>query len=44
LALAVLSLVIAVVIVLATGNRRERRQRSTPLNVGRYRDDRSWGR
>jgi hypothetical protein len=42
--LAALSLAIAAVIVFGTSSRRERRQRSTPLNLGRYRDDRSWGR
>lgn len=42
--LAALALAIAAVIVFGTSNRRERRQRSTPLNLGRYRDDRSWGR
>ena len=42
LLLAVGSLVIAALIVFGTSSRRQRRQRSTPLNVGRYRDDRSW--
>ncbi len=44
LLLAVASLVVAALIVFGTGSRRERRQRSTPLNVGRYRDERSWSR
>ena len=44
LLLAVVSLVIAALIVFATSSRRERRQHSTPLNVGRYRDERSWSR
>ena len=44
LLLAVGCLVIAALIVFGTGSRRQRRQRSTPLNVGRYRDDSSWSR
>jgi hypothetical protein len=44
LLLAVVALVIAALIVFGTSNRRERRQRSTPLNLGRYRDDRTWAR
>lgn len=40
--MAVLALAIAALIVFGTSSRRERRQHSTPLNVGRYRDDRSW--
>ena len=44
LLLAVACLVIAALIVLGTSSRRERRQHSTPLNVGRYRDERSWSR
>ncbi len=44
LLLAVASLVVAALIVFGTSSRRERRQHSTPLNVGRYRDDRSWSR
>ncbi len=44
LLLAVGCLVIAALIVFGTSSRRQRRQRSTPLNVGRYRDDSSWGR
>lgn len=44
LLLAALALVIAVLIVFGTSSRRQRRQHSTPLNMGRYRDDRSWGR
>ena len=44
LLLAVASFVVAALIVFGTSNRRERRQHSTPLNVGRYRDDRSWSR
>jgi hypothetical protein len=44
LLLAIASFVIAALIVFGTSNRRERRQHSTPLNVGRYRDDRSWSR
>ena len=42
LLLAVGCLVVAALIVFGTSSRRQRRQRSTPLNVGRYRDDRSW--
>jgi hypothetical protein len=44
LLLAVAALVVAALIVFGTSSRRERRQHSTPLNVGRYRDDRSWSR
>ncbi|MGA7756862.1 MAG: hypothetical protein WBL31_14130 [Ilumatobacteraceae bacterium] len=44
LLLAVVALVVAALIVFATSSRRQRRQHSTPLNVGRYRDDRSWSR
>ena len=44
LLLVVASFVIAALIVFGTSNRRERRQHSTPLNVGRYRDDRTWSR
>jgi hypothetical protein len=44
LLLAVTCLVIAALIVFGTSSRRERRQHSTPLNVGRYRDERSWSR
>ena len=44
LLLAVGSLVVAALIVFGTSSRRERRQHSTPLNVGRYRDERSWSR
>jgi hypothetical protein len=44
LLLAVASLVVAALIVFGTSGRRERRQHSTPLNVGRYRDERSWSR
>jgi hypothetical protein len=44
LLLALASFVAAALIVFGTSNRRERRQHSTPLNVGRYRDDRSWSR
>lgn len=44
LLLAVVSLVIAAAVVFGTSSRRERRQHSTPLNVGRYRDERSWSR
>jgi hypothetical protein len=44
LLLALASLVVAALIVFGTSSRRERRQHSTPLNVGRYRDDRSWSR
>lgn len=44
LLLAAVSLVVAALIVFGTSSRRERRQHSTPLNVGRYRDDRSWSR
>ena len=44
LLLIVIALVIAALIVFGTSSRRQRRQHSTPLNVGRYRDDRSWSR
>ena len=44
LLLAVACLVVAALIVIGTSSRRERRQHSTPLNVGRYRDERSWSR
>jgi hypothetical protein len=42
--LAIACLVIAALIVFGTSSRRRRRQGSTPLNVTRYRDDRSWSR
>ena len=44
LLLAVGSFIAAALIVFGTSSRRERRQHSTPLNVGRYRDERSWSR
>jgi len=44
LATAGVAAVIAVLIVGRSGARNDRRQHSTPLNVGRYRDDRSWSR
>ncbi len=44
LLLTVACLVVAALIVFGTSSRRERRQHSTPLNVGRYRDERSWSR
>jgi hypothetical protein len=44
LLLAVVSFVVAALIAFGTSSRRERRQHSTPLNVGRYRDERSWSR
>jgi hypothetical protein len=44
LLVAVACLVVAALIVFGTSSRRERRQHSTPLNVGRYRDERSWSR
>jgi hypothetical protein len=44
LAIALLSIVLAVVITLGTSSMRQHRQWSTPLSVGRYRDDRSWSR
>ena len=44
LALAVGALAVGALITLGTAGRRERRQKSTPLSVGRYRDDRNWGR
>ena len=44
LLLAVACLVGAALIVFGTSSRRQRRQHSTPLNVGRYRDERSWSR
>lgn len=42
--LAVTALGLAAVVVFGTSSRRQRRQSSTPLNVARYRDDRSWSR
>jgi hypothetical protein len=44
LLLAIVCLVLAAAVVFGTSSRRERRQHSTPLNVGRYRDERSWSR
>ena len=44
LLLAVACLVVAALIAFGTSSRRDRRQHSTPLNVGRYRDERSWSR
>jgi len=44
LLLAIIALVIAALIMFGTSSRRQRRQGSTPLNVTRYRDDRSWSR
>jgi hypothetical protein len=44
LLLAVAALGIAALVVFGTTSRRQRRQSSTPLNVTRYRDDRSWSR
>lgn len=44
LLIALACLVVSALIVFGTSSRRERRQRSTPLNVGRYRDERSWSR
>lgn len=44
LLLGVIALALAAAIVFGTSSRRERRQGSTPLNVTRYRDDRSWSR
>lgn len=44
LLLAVIALAIGGLVVYGTSSRRQRRQHSTPLNVGRYRDDRSWSR
>lgn len=44
LLLAIIALAIAAVIMFGTSSRRQRRQGSTPLNVTRYRDDRSWSR
>lgn len=44
LALAIVALVVAALILFGTSSRRQRRQGSTPLNVTRYRDDRSWSR
>ncbi len=38
------ALILAGVVVLGTTSRRQRRQWSTPLAVGRYREDRSWSR
>jgi hypothetical protein len=40
--IAVGALVLAAAITLGTSSLRQRRQWSTPLSVGRYRDDRSW--
>lgn len=42
--LAITALGLAAVVVFGTSSRRQRRQSSTPLNVARYRDDRSWSR
>jgi hypothetical protein len=42
LAMAVVALAIGAFVTMRTGSRRERRQQSTPLSVGRYRGDRSW--
>jgi hypothetical protein len=42
LGIAVVSLIVAAAITLGTTSVRQRRQWSTPLAVGRYRDDRSW--
>lgn len=44
LILAAVALVLAVVVVLGTSSRRQRRQHSTPLNVGRYREEHRWSR
>jgi hypothetical protein len=44
LLLAGFALVLAVLVVFGTSSRRQRRQGSTPLNVTRYREDRSWSR
>ncbi|MGB0111685.1 MAG: hypothetical protein WBP59_00550 [Ilumatobacteraceae bacterium] len=44
LLLTVIALAIAALIVFGTSSRRQRRQHSTPLNVGRYREERSWSR
>ncbi len=44
LGIAFVSIVLAAAIVLGTNSMRQRRQWSTPLAVGRYRDDRSWSR
>ncbi len=44
LLLVVFALVLAALVVFGTSSRRRRRQGSTPLNVSRYRDDRSWSR
>ena len=44
LLLAVVALGLAALVVFGTTSRRQRRQSSTPLNVTRYRDDRSWSR
>ena len=42
LGIAVVSLILAAAITLGTTSVRQRRQWSTPLSVGRYRDDRTW--
>lgn len=42
--LALTALGLAVLVVFGTTSRRQRRQGSTPLNVTRYRDDRTWSR
>jgi uncharacterized membrane protein YphA (DoxX/SURF4 family) len=44
LLLMIVALVIAGLVAFSAYNRRSRRQRSTPLNVARYRDERSWSR
>ena len=44
LGVALAAIVLAALVVFATANMRERRQWSTPLSVGRYRDDHRWSR
>ena len=44
LLLAVVALVLSAVVLFGTSSRRQRRQHSTPLNVGRYREEHRWSR
>ena len=41
---AVLSAIVSAAVLLGTSGLRQRRQRSTPLSVGRYREQHSWSR
>ena len=44
LLLAVVAMVLSAVVLFGTSSRRQRRQHSTPLNVGRYREEHRWSR